>query len=127
MALLVQDHFFLHDCYHHSTAKRHEYHGQNFLFDQNSSSFVLHTAKTVPFIFYAFFSVFFQNVKKLKGKFLTHAKQTIKNFDIVKLILLLKFIFFGCTIVRSKALLYMSTPHCKMAREREKEVWFDSA
>ena len=81
---------------------------------QNSSSFVLHTQKTVPFISYVFFSVFFKNTKKLKGKFLTCAKRTIKKFDPVKVVLPLKFMSLGCTMVtiRSETLLYMSTPHC---------------
>ena len=40
------------------------------------------------------------------------AKRTIKKFDPVKVVLPLKFMSFGCTMVtiRSKTLLYMSKP-----------------
>ena len=45
--------------------------------------------------------------------FLTCAKQTAKKFDPVEVVLLLKSMSLGCTMVtlRSETLLYMSTPH----------------
>ena len=78
----------------------------------NFLSFVLHTPKTVLFISYIFFSVFFKNTKKLKGKFLTCAKRTIHKFDPIKVVLPLKFKSLGCTMVtlRSETLLYIRTP-----------------
>ena len=68
--------------------------------------------KTVPFISFVFFSVFFQNNKKLKGQFLWRAKRTTKKFDPVKVDLPQKFRSLGCpmVILRSETLLYMSTP-----------------
>ena len=38
------------------------------------------------------------NTKKLKGKFLTRAKQTIKKFDPIKVVLPLKFMSLGCQV-----------------------------
>ena len=67
---------------------------------------------TVPFISYVLWSVSFLNTRKLKGKFLTRVKRTIKKFDPVRVILSMKFMSLGYTMVtlRSEALLYMSTP-----------------
>ena len=44
---------------------------------------------------------------------MTRAKQTAKKFDLTKVVLLLKSMSLGCTMVtsRSETLLYMSTPH----------------
>ena len=37
-----------------------------------------------------------------------------KNFDPIKVVLLLKLLFLGCTIIKSESLLYMSTPQWGM-------------
>ena len=85
-----------------------------FLLCQILLSFVLNTPKTVPFISYVFLSISFQNTKKLKEKVLTLAKRSTKKFDLVRVVLLMKFMSLGCTMVtlRSKTLLYVSTSQC---------------
>ena len=81
------------------------------LFGPISIFIVLHTLKTVPFIFYVFCSVSFVNIKKFKGKLLMRAEKTIKKFDQVKVVLPMKFIPLGCIMVtlRSETLLYINT------------------
>ena len=50
--------------------------------------------------------------------FSTRAKRTAKKLDSIKVVLLLKSMSFGCTMVtlRSETLLYMSTPHCRASQ-----------
>ena len=70
------------------------------------------THQKLSHLFPVFFSISFKNTKKLKEKFMTHAKRIIKKFDPIHVVLPLNFIFPGCILVtfRSEKLLYMSTP-----------------
>ena len=98
---------------HHSTAKRHENHGQNHFYIVRILHRLFCTHKK-PFSLYPMFSSLFsfKNTKKLKGKFLMRAKRTIKKFNQMKVILPMKFMSLGCimVIIWSETLLYVNTP-----------------
>ena len=66
---------------HHNTAKGYEYHVQNNFYLVKNIYICIH--QKLFFIFPMFSSVSFWITKKLKEKFLMHAKQIIKKFDLI--------------------------------------------